>query len=92
MREAERMAKDAGYRKISVIAGVGTRGYYRKLGYHMSDYGYMLKPLVEPEEFLEPQWVPWLNWKNFFSVLLNIAIFLLLFFTPTLFYKFLGYS
>eukprot|EP00166_Cyanidium_caldarium_P000825 ctg_1324.g418 len=34
MEEAERIARDEhGSRKVAVISGVGTRGYYRKLGY-----------------------------------------------------------
>lgn len=33
MREAERMARAAGYRAMAVISGVGVRGYYRTLGY-----------------------------------------------------------
>lgn len=33
--EAERLAADEGYRKLSVISGIGAREYYRrKLGYH----------------------------------------------------------
>lgn len=34
LREAERRAREAGYRKLSVISGIGVREYYReKLGY-----------------------------------------------------------
>jgi elongator complex protein 3 len=34
LQEAERRARDAGYRKLSVISGIGVREYYReKLGY-----------------------------------------------------------
>lgn len=35
MTEAERLAKKAGYPKIAVIAAIGTREYYRKLGYRL---------------------------------------------------------
>lgn len=42
MTEAERIAKAAGYRTLAVIAGVGVRGYYRKLGYRRSGT-YMVK-------------------------------------------------
>jgi len=50
MEEAERIAKDEhGARKLSVISGVGTRNYYRKLGYEL-DGPYMSKLLLEPEE------------------------------------------
>eukprot|EP00743_Colponemidia_sp_Colp-15_P005109 GILK01005499.1.p1 GENE.GILK01005499.1~~GILK01005499.1.p1 ORF type:complete len:546 (+),score=58.91 GILK01005499.1:47-1684(+) len=47
MEEAERIARDEhGSTKISVISGVGTRHYYRKLGYEL-DGPYMSKILVE---------------------------------------------
>lgn len=46
MEEAERIAKEEHYStKISVISGVGTRNYYRKLGYEL-DGPYMSKLLV----------------------------------------------
>ena len=45
MEEAERIAREEhGSRKISVISGVGVRGYYRKLGYWL-DGPYMSKTL-----------------------------------------------
>ena len=45
MEEAERIAKEEhGSDKISVISGVGTRYYYRKLGYEL-DGPYMSKML-----------------------------------------------
>ncbi|MFB6135878.1 MAG: tRNA uridine(34) 5-carboxymethylaminomethyl modification radical SAM/GNAT enzyme Elp3 [Halobacteriaceae archaeon] len=45
MREAEDVAADAGFRKLSVISGVGAREYYReKLGYHQ-DGPYVSKRL-----------------------------------------------
>jgi len=46
MEEAERIARDEhGSNKLAVIAGVGTRYYYRKLGYEL-DGPYMSKSLV----------------------------------------------
>lgn len=42
--EAEKLAKKAGYTKISVISGVGVRDYYRKFGYEL-DGEYMVKTL-----------------------------------------------
>ena len=43
MREAERIAKDEHWsRKLAVISGVGTRHYYRKLGYELEG-PYMVK-------------------------------------------------
>jgi elongator complex protein 3 len=46
MEEAERIAREEhGSTKILVIAGVGTRHYYRKLGYEL-DGVYMSKKLV----------------------------------------------
>ena len=46
MEEAERIAREEhGSNKISVISGVGTRNYYRKLGYEI-DGPYMSKVLM----------------------------------------------
>ena len=44
MGEAEELAKQAGYKKIAVISSIGTRDYYRKLGYVKLGY-YMVKKL-----------------------------------------------
>jgi elongator complex protein 3 len=46
LAEAERLAREAGYRKLSVISGIGVRQYYReKLGYYQ-DGPYVSKRLV----------------------------------------------
>jgi elongator complex protein 3 len=42
--KAESIAKKSGFKKISVIAGVGVRDYYRKLGYELES-SYMVKYL-----------------------------------------------
>lgn len=43
MEEAERIARNEHLSdKMAVIAGVGTRNYYRKLGYHLEG-PYMVK-------------------------------------------------
>ena len=45
MEEAERIAKfEHGANKLAVISGVGTRNYYRKMGYEL-DGPYMSKNL-----------------------------------------------
>nr|CCC92118.1 putative acetyltransferase [Trypanosoma congolense IL3000] len=44
MREAERIAVEHNFSKIAVIAGVGVRRYYAKLGYQLQDT-YMVKQL-----------------------------------------------
>lgn len=45
MENAEKIAKNEhGSKKIAVISGVGTRKYYRKLGYHLEG-PYMVKSL-----------------------------------------------
>ncbi len=44
MEKAEELARNRGYKKIAVIAGVGTREYYRKFGYELEGT-YMVKPL-----------------------------------------------
>jgi len=44
MREAEKIAQKEGYKKMAVIAGIGVRQYYRRLGYHLQNT-YMVKTL-----------------------------------------------
>lgn len=44
MAEAEKIAKEKGYKKMAVISGVGVREYYKKLGYHLEGT-YMVKGL-----------------------------------------------
>jgi elongator complex protein 3 len=44
LAEAEKIARDAGYKKLAVISGVGAREYYRKLGYGLEET-YMIKSL-----------------------------------------------
>ena len=44
MDKAEELARKAGYKKIAVIAAIGTREYYRKLGYKLENT-YMVKTL-----------------------------------------------
>lgn len=44
MNEAERLTREAGFKKIAVIAGIGTREYYRKMGYQLEGT-YMAKAL-----------------------------------------------
>jgi elongator complex protein 3 len=45
LAEAERIAKEHGYKKLAVISGIGVREYYRKLGYTLEGT-YMVKQLV----------------------------------------------
>ena len=40
--EAEKQARKAGYKKLSIISGVGVRPYYRRLGYRLQNT-YMVK-------------------------------------------------
>jgi len=44
MAHAEQLAHANGYRRMAVIAAVGTRGYYRRLEYELGET-YMLKAL-----------------------------------------------
>ena len=44
LKEAERIAKENGYKRIYVISGIGAREYYRKFGYRKTGY-YMSKTL-----------------------------------------------
>ena len=42
--EAERIAREAGHKKMTIISGIGVRGYYRKFGYRLNNT-YMVKRL-----------------------------------------------
>ncbi|MBP8591164.1 tRNA uridine(34) 5-carboxymethylaminomethyl modification radical SAM/GNAT enzyme Elp3 [Candidatus Shapirobacteria bacterium] len=42
--KAEEIAKNKGYSRLAVIAGVGTREYYRRQGYHLEET-YMVKEI-----------------------------------------------
>jgi elongator complex protein 3 len=44
MQRAEDLARSRGFQRLAVIAALGTRGYYRKLGYRLGE-SYMLKEL-----------------------------------------------
>ncbi len=46
MAEAEKIARARGWRKIAVIAGVGVRAYYRRLGYRRQGT-YLVKKLFD---------------------------------------------
>jgi len=48
MATAERLASSRGWNKISVIAGVGVRNYYRRLGYKDQGLGYYLIKELQP--------------------------------------------
>merc|ERR1712139_462498 len=50
MDHAELLARRRGYRKIAVIAGVGVRNYYRKLGYELRGDGQYLIKQLPPKE------------------------------------------
>lgn len=43
--EAEKIAKRKGVKELKVISGVGVREYYRKLGYKLGEFDYMVKLL-----------------------------------------------
>lgn len=45
MAHAEQIARERGFKKVAVIAGVGVRAYYAKLGYRLEDT-YMTKELA----------------------------------------------
>jgi len=44
MKEAEKVAKKNGYKKLAVISGIGVREYYKKLGYKLEG-SYMIKEI-----------------------------------------------
>ena len=54
MEDAERIAADAGFERIAVISGVGTRDYYRRMGYVLDPDGdFLIKPLPFPPFFIK---------------------------------------
>ncbi|KAJ8601189.1 hypothetical protein CTAYLR_003217 [Chrysophaeum taylorii] len=59
MAEAERLASRAGFDAIAVISGVGTRDYYRRLGYELHPDGdYLIKRLPRRRHLLHrPFWL-----------------------------------
>ena len=44
LKEAEEIARDAGYSELAVTSGIGARGYYSRLGYELKN-PYMVKSL-----------------------------------------------
>lgn len=64
MEEAERIAREEhGSEKIAVISGVGTRNYYRKIGYEL-DGPYMSKMLVEKSVWSVKLAIQFSNFRN----------------------------
>ena len=47
IEEAERIAHQAGFQRLAVIAAIGTRPYYLRLGFERGDR-YLIKRLAEP--------------------------------------------
>jgi len=45
LRKAEEIARDAGYRKLAIMSGIGVRDYYRRQGYERSG-PYMVRDLA----------------------------------------------
>ena len=52
LKEAEKIAWSYGYSEMAIISAVGTRNYYRKFGYELSDT-YMVRSLNNPYIILE---------------------------------------
>jgi elongator complex protein 3 len=44
VHRAEAIARDAGFDRMAVIAALGTRGYYARLGYSLGE-NYMVRSL-----------------------------------------------
>ncbi len=53
MREAESIAAEAGYKRLAVISALGTRGYYRRLGYRLRGT-YMVRLIGDQDRVAEP--------------------------------------
>ena len=57
MAAAELEARKRGFNKAAVISGVGTRNYYRKLGYETEGIGEFTTKLLEPYRSGPPTWM-----------------------------------
>ena len=57
MAAAELHARKHGFRKAAVISGVGTREYYRKLGYEMEGEGEFMTKELPPYTAIEWRWL-----------------------------------
>jgi len=44
--QAETISREAGFEQLAVISAIGTRNYYRRLGFELAEF-YMMKPLAE---------------------------------------------
>jgi ELP3 family radical SAM enzyme/protein acetyltransferase len=62
MAEAERIALERGYKKIAVIAGIGVRNYYRKLGYELRGL-FLVKDLDQKSYRVESEVTPFSSHK-----------------------------
>jgi predicted N-acetyltransferase YhbS len=61
---AENLASQHGFREVAVIAGVGTREYYKnKCGYKL-DKHYMKKLIPKVDRHLWSSWTPWSYWAH----------------------------
>ncbi|MFQ5436424.1 MAG: elongator complex protein 3, partial [Anaerolineae bacterium] len=49
VNRAKAMAREAGYDKIAVISAIGTRAYYRKLGFELDVDGLYMTAVLHPE-------------------------------------------
>eukprot|EP00300_Choanocystis_sp_HF-7_P036824 c52757_g1_i1.p1 GENE.c52757_g1_i1~~c52757_g1_i1.p1 ORF type:complete len:724 (+),score=176.48 c52757_g1_i1:220-2172(+) len=49
VRAAESIAAQHGYKRVAIIAGVGVRDYYRRLGYALEGEGQFMIRTLEPE-------------------------------------------
>ena len=79
---AEYISINKGYNRMSVIAGIGTRNYYRKFGYNLEET-YMLKTLTYKNIYCPTLWIqksPWYSSNKFiynskYKYLAGVCIF-----------------
>ena len=72
---AESEAWKTGYRRVAIIAGIGVRGYYAKLGYQLQDT-YMVKELTQaPRPYVkEVGSVAWSSFGLAFAIGVGIIL------------------
>jgi len=68
LMQAEKIALANGYRKIAVIAGVGTRNYYRKFGYRLRGRGCYMVKKINLVRYLQ-------YWITYYILQLGLIIF-----------------
>lgn len=76
LARCEAIARENRYQQLAIIAGIGVRDYYRRVGYKLRG-SYMIKPLTQPK-WSDDALINWMClWSMFILVIaINAAAFL----------------